>query len=196
MSLLKAVLRFGFFLVCAVLGLAMFSASYECGFPRGIISATFGACVLWFGICCLQTPKKPFTTISAPAKRSEATPQTAPRWFFPAGVVAIGIGLLAFCASAVFGSGAEPGDPPRFRFLAALLSGALNPLFFVGVPLGLYWLYRSGHRPPQHQPPGAPSSPANNNPSLTHCPDCGGHVSRRAPTCPHCGRPLTPEIPQ
>ena len=25
-----------------------------------------------------------------------------------------------------------------------------------------------------------------------HCPDCGGIVSRRASTCPHCGRPFDP----
>lgn len=26
--------------------------------------------------------------------------------------------------------------------------------------------------------------------SLISCPDCGGQISRRAQTCPHCGRPL------
>ncbi len=29
------------------------------------------------------------------------------------------------------------------------------------------------------------------NPNLIPCPDCGQHVSRRAPNCPKCGRPLT-----
>ncbi len=29
------------------------------------------------------------------------------------------------------------------------------------------------------------------NPNLTPCPDCGQRVSRRAPNCPKCGRPLT-----
>ena len=28
---------------------------------------------------------------------------------------------------------------------------------------------------------------------LTECDDCGGQVSRRAATCPHCGAPRTPE---
>jgi hypothetical protein len=28
-------------------------------------------------------------------------------------------------------------------------------------------------------------------PPLIDCPDCGGKVSRRALTCPHCGRPMT-----
>ena len=29
-------------------------------------------------------------------------------------------------------------------------------------------------------------------PNLVLCPDCHGRVSRLAPTCPHCGRPLWP----
>ncbi len=28
--------------------------------------------------------------------------------------------------------------------------------------------------------------------NLVVCPDCRGRVSRLAPTCPHCGRPLAP----
>ncbi len=31
------------------------------------------------------------------------------------------------------------------------------------------------------------------NPNLTPCPDCGRYVSRVAPNCPQCGRPLTPQ---
>ena len=31
------------------------------------------------------------------------------------------------------------------------------------------------------------------NPNLYPCPDCGHFVSRQAPTCPQCGRALTPE---
>lgn len=31
------------------------------------------------------------------------------------------------------------------------------------------------------------------NPNLYPCPDCGHFVSRHAPTCPQCGRPLTPQ---
>lgn len=30
------------------------------------------------------------------------------------------------------------------------------------------------------------------NPNLVPCPDCGRFVSRLAPNCPQCGRPLTP----
>jgi len=28
------------------------------------------------------------------------------------------------------------------------------------------------------------------NPNLRPCPDCGQYVSRQAPSCPRCGRPL------
>jgi len=31
------------------------------------------------------------------------------------------------------------------------------------------------------------------NPNLVPCPDCGRFVSRLAPNCPQCGRPLTPQ---
>ncbi len=30
------------------------------------------------------------------------------------------------------------------------------------------------------------------NPNLMPCADCGRYVSRVAPNCPQCGRPLTP----
>ncbi len=32
-----------------------------------------------------------------------------------------------------------------------------------------------------------------NNPNLFPCPDCGRYVSRLAPSCPQCGRALTPQ---
>jgi hypothetical protein len=36
-------------------------------------------------------------------------------------------------------------------------------------------------------------SDAAGNPNLYPCPDCGHWVSLQAPSCPQCGRPLTPE---
>lgn len=60
----------------------------------------------------------------------------APGWMKPAGFVAVGFGVLSFLASAAVGGGGG--------LAGALLAGALNPLFFVGVPLGIYWLRRSG----------------------------------------------------
>lgn len=55
-----------------------------------------------------------------------------PDWRNTAGPIALVIGGLGFVASAVVGG---QGD-----FAAGILSGLLNPLFFVSVPLGLYWL--------------------------------------------------------
>ncbi len=34
--------------------------------------------------------------------------------------------------------------------------------------------------------------PQRRSPNLVWCPDCRGMVSRSAPSCPHCGKPLTP----
>jgi hypothetical protein len=125
-----------------------------------------------------------------PASEVERPKAAPPSWMLPAGVVAIAVGLLAFCAGAgLEGARGKPGDEPGVRLLGALISGGLNPLFFVGVPLGAYWLYRSGRRASGSTPVKGDDA----NPQLTHCPDCGRHVSRLAATCPHCGRPLAAE---
>jgi hypothetical protein len=68
----------------------------------------------------------------------------SPSWFNLAGIIAIAIGLLAFCASAAVGCvvrniNSETTPVPE----VVLITGLLNPFFFVGVPLGFYWLYRS-----------------------------------------------------
>jgi magnesium-transporting ATPase (P-type) len=68
----------------------------------------------------------------------------APAWFSFAGIMAFAIGILAFCISAaieyyvryVINSDSTP--VPQ----AVVIAGLLNPFFFVGVPLGFYWLYR------------------------------------------------------
>ena len=57
-----------------------------------------------------------------------------PNWLKPAGIGAIATSLLAFVASAIQGGGGTVGG--------ALVAGLLNPLFFVGLPLGMYWLNR------------------------------------------------------
>jgi hypothetical protein len=148
------------------------------------------------------------------------------------GIVSIVIGLLSFCASA----GLHGGGTPE----GSLVAGLLNPLFFVGVPLG-WWLVKSayahpnlspcpscGHRvapsaqscprcgrpfgrrdappgllvapppaelmsPPPARPKAATPVDPSATPKLIPCPDCGRYVSRFAPSCPQCGRPLTPE---
>ncbi|MGA2058896.1 MAG: hypothetical protein ABSG67_00335 [Thermoguttaceae bacterium] len=69
-------------------------------------------------------------------------------WFYIAGVVAIGVGILAFCASAAVGCvvrsiNSETTPIPE----VILITGLLNPFFFAGVPLGIYWLSRSKQTP-------------------------------------------------
>lgn len=112
--------------------------------------------------------------------------QPAPGWMLPAGITALALGVLAFgLGAAKGGAEARPGYPPGQKLLIGLLDGGTNPLFFVGVPLGCYWLYRSARGPARRASPSEEE-----NPKLTHCPDCGKHVSRLATSCPHCGRPL------
>lgn len=60
--------------------------------------------------------------------------ETTNRWMFPAGCVSLVIGLLGFVASAGVAGGGTPEG--------SLVAGLLNPLFFVGVPLGLFWIVR------------------------------------------------------
>jgi hypothetical protein len=69
-------------------------------------------------------------------------------WFYMAGIVAIGVGILAFCASAAVGCvvrsiNSETTPIPE----VILITGLLNPFFFTGVPLGIYWLSRSKQKP-------------------------------------------------
>jgi len=71
-----------------------------------------------------------------------------PSWFNIAGVVAIGVGILAFCASAAVGcivSAENSWTTPVPEVI--LVAGLLNPFFFAGVPLGIYWLSRSKPQP-------------------------------------------------
>jgi hypothetical protein len=119
--------------------------------------------------------------------------QVAPKWMFPAGIAAIAIGVLGCWGSAV----GERGAPTEVFAAAVLVSMITNPLVVVGIPLGCYWLYRSAkgsERGNKRGPSRATMAPSGeDNPKLTHCPDCGGHVSRLAASCPHCSRPLIPE---
>jgi hypothetical protein len=87
---------------------------------------------------------------------------TAPSWMGPAGGWALAFGILGFVASAAVGGG------PSLE--GALVAGVTNPLFFIGVPLGLYWLARSNSGssasrlsgdgfPALDPPPALPSKP-------------------------------------
>jgi len=119
-------------------------------------------------------------------RKAEKPERRVPGWFLPAGVASMVLAILGFLASAAVGG--------RGDLFLGLFAGVLNPLFFVGLPLGIYWLVRYTRREqPYAKSPVSP--PEESNPKLTHCPDCGRHVSRLATTCPHCGRPLAPEKP-
>ena len=63
---------------------------------------------------------------------AETSLPTVPDWRRPWGIIMVCIGALAFLASAVIGG---DGD-----LATAVFAGALNPLFFVCLPLGIYWL--------------------------------------------------------
>ena len=58
--------------------------------------------------------------------------------------------------------------------------------------LGLLTLVLSVRGRQKQHPPSQIYAPANNA-NLMGCPDCGQAVSRRAASCPRCGRPLTPK---
>lgn len=71
----------------------------------------------------------------------------APGWMKPCGYVATAIGVLGFVASVYVELSGVSGGWERADgadWLGALVSGALNPFFFIGLPLGLYWLSRCG----------------------------------------------------
>ena len=81
------------------------------------------------------TVEKP-VVVPVAAERIEvpATTRKA-EWMLPAGWAALILGVVAFIASYNVG--------PRQGVDARLLQALMNPLFFVGVPLGLYWIKRS-----------------------------------------------------
>jgi hypothetical protein len=74
-------------------------------------------------------------------------------WFNIAGMVAIAVGILAFCASAAIGcivSAENSWKTPIPEVI--LVAGSLNPFFFAGVPLGIYWLMRGKRMQPAPAP--------------------------------------------
>ncbi len=115
-----------------------------------------------------------FQLTSAP---TEPRITDTPSWFLPCGVIAIILAILGFLASAAVGGGGN--------FFGAILAGCVNPLFFVGLPLGVYWLRRYARNTART---GVDRSTTN----LMSCPDCAHLVSRRAESCPSCGCPISP----
>ena len=69
-------------------------------------------------------------------EQTECLPsKSAPSWMRPWGYVLMTLGGLAFVASAV--TECQASRNPTLGII--LFSACLNPLFFVGVPLGVYW---------------------------------------------------------
>ena len=181
-------------MLCALLGMVgvvgAVAALSKGDASEVVFSLGLGIFALLISYNCLKKPTRSPTHSQCssldqvPKLRSPAEGKTAPTWFRPAGIASIAVGALAFAASAAM-------EASRIRSTenaigVALFCALFNPLFFVGVPLGIYWLARANR-------PMATDKQTRNgdyNPQLTHCPDCGGHVSRLAQSCPHCGRPI------
>jgi hypothetical protein len=87
--------------------------------------------------------------------------------------------MMGLEVAAIVGAAPVPGR------WTVVMSGPLNEVVSILVQ---YW---SPTRMTGKANPSAPGAPT---PGLTPCPDCSGWVSRRASQCPHCGRPLQPEV--
>ena len=77
---------------------------------------------------------------SRPLERTRRLPNdSAPSWMRPWGYAFTIIGGLAFAAGVIDEYSASR-DPPM---VAVIVGGLLNSIFFIGLPLGVYWLRRS-----------------------------------------------------
>src|SRR3990167_5715796 len=66
-----------------------------------------------------------------------------PAWMKPWGYVLTLLGGLAFAAS-TFVNWPKSSYPDGNEYVVAMFAGVTNPLCFIGLPLGLYWLSRTG----------------------------------------------------
>lgn len=98
----------------------------KCG---GIVAMRETRTVLWRPAVEEVEQTRPIERRQQP--RDAGVRQTG-EWKRPAGIVALTLGVLGFLASAIVQG--------RGDFGVGLMAGLLNPLFFVGVPLGVYWL--------------------------------------------------------
>ncbi len=77
---------------------------------------------------------------SRPLERTRRLPSDpAPSWMRPWGYAFAIIGGLAFAAGIIEEYSASRNPP----MVAVIVGGLLNPVFFIGFPLGIYWLRRS-----------------------------------------------------
>ncbi len=81
---------------------------------------------------------------NVPQQGGESRVGRSPAWYLLAGRVAVSMGVLAFCISAAVGyivyfvTNSSDARVP----LVILITGFLNPIFLLGVPLGFLWLGR------------------------------------------------------
>ncbi len=110
-------------------------------------------------------PLKPSAHTNSPAAIGTGTrstpPTAAPEWMKPLGYVVFVIGMLAFVASFWVDLQSSPHHKhdDLDQWLISAFVGLFNPLFFVGVPLGLYWLSRCGELKRLLGGPNQPSKP-------------------------------------
>ncbi|HWB14472.1 MAG TPA: hypothetical protein VG826_34925 [Pirellulales bacterium] len=118
----------------------------EIGVPREWIGPTI-ACPKCGSIVAMREtgkvlwrPPPEAAGVARPQSGSQAfsvgESQGAHAWKRPAAAVFLTLGTLAFFSSAVIGG--------QGSIEAGLLAGMLNPIFFVGVPLGWYWWRSAG----------------------------------------------------
>ena len=78
------------------------------------------------------TVEQPAAVPAAPTTPEVPITASKAEWQLPAGWVTFGLGIAGFIASYnVAGGGTVEGG---------IVAGLTNPLFFVGVPLGIYWV--------------------------------------------------------
>jgi hypothetical protein len=120
-------------------------------------------------------------------------PDPAPTWMKPLGWIFFLVGILGFCASA-YTTWPQKRYPSSEDYWGAMIAGVLNPLFFVGVPLGLYWLSRCGELRRMFPPPepSARRSEPKVEPTLPAAGDSTERNSKRAGDKPADDRPTTP----
>jgi hypothetical protein len=82
-------------------------------------------------------PVPPQPVADPEAAPPPSNPDAPPKWMKPWGWFLVWLGALGFGASAYVNWRTD-------HEMAALLAGLLNPMFFIGMPIGLYWLARSG----------------------------------------------------
>ncbi len=106
-------------------------------------------------------PSRDASNIAANAGGTRNVREADPEWMKPLGYVVFTIGMLGFAASFWVDLQSSPSHKhdDLDQWLISAFVGLFNPLFFVGVPLGIYWLSRCGELKRLSGSPTAPSKP-------------------------------------